>query len=185
MGIETLDINCNESFFLSKIREENDPTTKSIQTLLFNSISKHKILLPKEVYKLTCEIENSLSKHYSQDKVSYQKRIKSIISNMQGNSEFINKILSGQIEISNLAVMNPEEFVSQETIQKKLKQKEDAFKSRRTDWNRLMNPGVAGIYKCGKCKCNRTTSYQAQIRRADEPMTTFITCMECNHSWRQ
>jgi transcription elongation factor S-II len=148
-------------------------------------MNKHKMFKPNEMYKLTCEIENSLSTHYSQDKTSYEKRIKCIISNMHANSDFINKLLLGQIEISNLAIMNPEEFLSQETRQIMLKKKEDAFKSRRTDWNTLMNPGVAGIYRCGKCKCNRTTSYQVQIRRADEPMTTFITCMDCNHSWRQ
>lgn len=29
-----------------------------------------------------------------------------------------------------------------------------------------------GLYRCGRCKTNKTTYTQAQIRRADEPMTT-------------
>ena len=31
----------------------------------------------------------------------------------------------------------------------------------------------------------KTTYTQAQIRIADEPMTTFVTCLNCNHNWKQ
>ena len=81
--------------------------------------------------------------------------------------------------------MTSQDFASEALKEQRKKLQEDAFNSRRSDWNRLRNPGVPGIYRCGKCKCNKTTYYQAQIRRADEPMTTFITCLECNHQWKQ
>ncbi|OMH80816.1 Transcription elongation factor S-II [Zancudomyces culisetae] len=32
-------------------------------------------------------------------------------------------------------------------------------------------------FKCGKCKKRRTTYFQMQTRSADEPMTTFVTCL--------
>lgn len=41
-----------------------------------------------------------------------------------------------------------------------------------------------GILTCGKCKSNRTTYYQMQTRSADEPMTTYATCMNCNNRWK-
>ena len=41
-----------------------------------------------------------------------------------------------------------------------------------------------GFFKCGKCKTNKTTYTQAQTRSADEPMTTFVTCLNCNHRWK-
>tara|TARA_R110002074_G_scaffold394622_1_gene582123 strand:- start:1165 stop:1674 length:510 start_codon:yes stop_codon:yes gene_type:complete len=41
-----------------------------------------------------------------------------------------------------------------------------------------------GMFKCGKCKSMKTTYYQMQTRSADEPMTTFVTCMNCNNRWR-
>ena len=44
--------------------------------------------------------------------------------------------------------------------------------------------GYTGLFKCGKCKGVRTTYYQMQVRSADEPMTTFVTCTTCNNRWK-
>ena len=41
-----------------------------------------------------------------------------------------------------------------------------------------------GMFVCGKCKSKKTTYYQLQTRSADEPMTTFVTCTNCNNNWR-
>jgi len=41
----------------------------------------------------------------------------------------------------------------------------------------------SGIYVCGKCKSKRTVSMELQLRRADEPMTTIVTCIDCNFRW--
>ena len=40
------------------------------------------------------------------------------------------------------------------------------------------------ILQCGKCKMNKVHYYQLQTRSADEPMTTFCTCTNCNHRWK-
>jgi DNA-directed RNA polymerase subunit M/transcription elongation factor TFIIS len=40
-----------------------------------------------------------------------------------------------------------------------------------------------GVLKCPKCSQSRTFSYSKQTRSADEPMTTFATCMNCKHKW--
>ena len=39
-------------------------------------------------------------------------------------------------------------------------------------------------YKCYKCKKKKCTFYQLQTRSADEPMTTFITCLNCGNRWK-
>ena len=41
-----------------------------------------------------------------------------------------------------------------------------------------------GLFTCGKCKSKKTTYYQLQTRSADEPMTTFVTCKDCNKRWK-
>jgi len=41
------------------------------------------------------------------------------------------------------------------------------------------------IYKCGRCKKKECSYYQLQTRSADEPMTTFITCLNCGLRWKQ
>ena len=54
------------------------------------------------------------------------------------------------------------------------------------------DPEYEGVLKCGKCardKCDKCTHrntdyFQLQTRSADEPMTTFVTCMCCSHKWK-
>ena len=40
-------------------------------------------------------------------------------------------------------------------------------------------------FKCRKCGMRRCTYYQLQTRSADEPMTTFINCLNCKNEWKQ
>lgn len=42
-----------------------------------------------------------------------------------------------------------------------------------------------GIYTCNKCKSNLTSHYSLQVRSADEPMTVFITCLNCANKWKE
>ena len=41
-----------------------------------------------------------------------------------------------------------------------------------------------GMFKCNKCKSMKTVYYQMQTRSADEPMTTYVTCTNCNTKWK-
>lgn len=50
---------------------------------------------------------------------------------------------------------------------------------------RTVQATATDMYKCGKCKKRNCTYYELQTRSADEPMTTFITCIECGHKWKQ
>lgn len=40
------------------------------------------------------------------------------------------------------------------------------------------------MFRCGRCKQRKTTYYQMQTRSADEPMTTFVTCVNCDNRWK-
>lgn len=39
-------------------------------------------------------------------------------------------------------------------------------------------------FTCRKCKSNKCTYYQMQTRSADEPMTTFVSCIDCGSRWK-
>lgn len=41
-----------------------------------------------------------------------------------------------------------------------------------------------GLFQCRKCKSKKTRYYQMQTRSADEPMTTFVTCLQCSTRWK-
>lgn len=51
---------------------------------------------------------------------------------------------------------------------------------------RVINPPDVkkGIFKCKKCKSEKTWSYQLQTRSGDEGMTNFITCSNCGNKWK-
>jgi len=39
-------------------------------------------------------------------------------------------------------------------------------------------------FTCYKCKSKECSYYQLQTRGADEPMTTFVTCIKCGTRWK-
>ena len=40
------------------------------------------------------------------------------------------------------------------------------------------------VFTCRKCKGNKCTYYQQQLKSADEPMTTFVQCLDCGNRWK-
>jgi len=62
------------------------------------------------------------------------------------------------------------------------------FKLRRIELQieetKRQNEDYEGMFKCGKCKSKKTDYYQLQTRSADEPMTTYVTCMACGNRWK-
>jgi transcription elongation factor S-II len=41
-----------------------------------------------------------------------------------------------------------------------------------------------GFFTCNRCKSKKTTYYQLQTRSADEPMTTYVSCLNCDKNWK-
>ncbi len=200
---QSLDLNENSLeedkviYFKERIKkEERDPTRRNTKILIYDGFFKSVFLknsqelnkFPQKIFDFTIEIESKLyqTNFVSSDKKDkYLKQTKAIVLNLYNNLEFVKEIIEGNLTAEKLSIMDPSEMASEDTKNKRQKLKKEAFNARRSDWNLLHASTRPGIYRCGKCKSNRTTYYQAQIRRADEPMTTFITCLECTHSWKQ
>ena len=49
----------------------------------------------------------------------------------------------------------------------------------------LKPEAMTTLFKCRKCGSRSTSYYEVQTRAADEPMTQFITCLDCNTRWKQ
>ena len=39
-------------------------------------------------------------------------------------------------------------------------------------------------FTCYKCKSQKCSYYQLQTRSADEPMTTYVDCLNCGNRWK-
>ena len=47
-----------------------------------------------------------------------------------------------------------------------------------------MKTATTDQFQCGKCRQRKCQYYQMQTRSADEPMTTFVTCVNCGNRWK-
>lgn len=90
----------------------------------------------------------------------------------KNNKELKERILDNKVTPKELATMDVKEMASSELQSKRQKAEEEGFNSLRSDWNAVHQTASEGIYTCENCGQSRTTSFQLQIRGADEPMTT-------------
>ena len=44
---------------------------------------------------------------------------------------------------------------------------------------------ITDSFTCRKCRSKKCTYYELQTRSADEPMTIFITCLDCGSKRKQ
>eukprot|EP01061_Rhynchopus_euleeides_P036222 TRINITY_DN6108_c0_g1_i1.p1 TRINITY_DN6108_c0_g1~~TRINITY_DN6108_c0_g1_i1.p1 ORF type:complete len:574 (+),score=238.03 TRINITY_DN6108_c0_g1_i1:90-1811(+) len=110
-------------------------------------------------------------------------KFREILSNLQDtkNSWFRDHILSKPDPYEVVTTMSASEMANPERrdeIKETTEYERDAM---RTD---LTKRAETDQFKCGRCKKNRTTYFQMQTRSADEPMTTFVTCLDCGNAWK-
>jgi DNA-directed RNA polymerase subunit M/transcription elongation factor TFIIS len=48
-----------------------------------------------------------------------------------------------------------------------------------------MAQATCNLFLCKKCGKKETTYFEMQSRSCDEPMTIYITCVNCGHQWKQ
>ncbi len=115
----------------------------------------------------------------------YRMRAQTVVSNFHpksyvGNTELFEGIQRGEMTFDAIASMNSYELFPShwrtmfEAQQIREKKQLEGNKDRATDQ-----------FTCTRCWKKQCTYYEMQTRSADEPMTIFITCMNCGKKWRQ
>jgi len=108
----------------------------------------------------------------------YIDRLRSIYVNVK-KPDVSSAILSGNIKAQDLAFMT-----HQEICPDKWKQ---LIEDKKVRDKQKYEPNIEAStdnFTCNKCKSKKCTYYQLQTRSADEPMTTFVTCLECGKRWK-
>jgi DNA-directed RNA polymerase subunit M/transcription elongation factor TFIIS len=128
------------------------------------------------------ELEAAL--HGAFSKANYAAKARSIHFNLKKNASLRQRLIQGDVTCAQLANMTPAEMATEEDKEQRAKHELDLLEGRRSDWNLVHNTPKDGLYKCKKCHSKQTVAEQKQTRSADEPMTTFVKCLNCNNGWK-
>jgi transcription elongation factor S-II len=97
------------------------------------------------------------------------------------NPDFRRRVLLGEIMPEKIVGMTADDMASDARKKENEYIREKAlFECERG----LQNVASTDQFRCGKCGQRKTTYFQLQTRSADEPMTTFVQCVNCNARWK-
>lgn len=133
---------------------------------------------PSELANL---IEDELHKNCKGVDKDYKQKFRSLHFNLKKNTVLRDSILKGMITPERFCKMTPHEMASDE-LKKEIKKFEEYHFERAKV--HPVGQTTTDMFKCGKCGKRETTYHQLQTRSADEPMTTFHTCLNCGNRWR-
>lgn len=168
-----------------RVVDNPDEFRENIRKTLYTIIGDVKISsnLEKGVLNYSINISNNQNIVKKWDNgyfvIVYTERLRTVIFNLKNNNVLLEKIKNKELKAHELAFMTHQEMDPQ-----RWKPLIDDKKIR--DKN-MYNPQIdanTDNFTCGKCKSNRCSYYQLQTRSADEPMTTFVTCIDCGNRWK-
>jgi DNA-directed RNA polymerase subunit M/transcription elongation factor TFIIS len=108
----------------------------------------------------------------------YVDHLRSIFVNLK-NTDIVSQVKDGSIKSHTIAFMTHQEFCPERwngLIEAKSKRDKTKFETNLE--------AATDLFTCRKCKGNQCTYYQLQTRSADEPMTTYISCILCSARWK-
>lgn len=156
----------------------NESIITNAQTKLY-SIVKSKPLVTKmmisidEFVKVYVEENNA---PFLAEQI-YEQKLDEILCNLnpKENHSLLELIKSGSVDASQIAFLKPEELNPE--------QYEQIIKKREIEEMKKSDKKTTDAFKCSKCHERKCSVEQKQTRSGDEPITTFVTCNECGHSW--
>ncbi|EGG25231.1 RNA polymerase II elongation factor [Cavenderia fasciculata] len=126
------------------------------------------------------EIESQLFETYGGANSDYKVKARSIIFNLKSNHLLKKNILSKTLTVTRFCTMDATEMANKELKE----ERERMLKYSREAATLSREAATTDQFQCGKCKQRKCTYFQLQTRSADEPLTTFVTCVNCNNRWK-
>ncbi|KAJ8898897.1 hypothetical protein K2173_008206 [Erythroxylum novogranatense] len=170
----------------------NDSLRDKIRELLAEALSKVASEADEDIrnevnacdpMRVAISVESAMFEKLGRSNGAQKFKYRSIMFNMKdgNNPDLRRKVLLGQIRPEKLITMTAEEMASEQRQRENNQIKEKALFD-----CQLGGPAKATTdqFKCGRCGQRKCTYYQMQTRSADEPMTTYVTCVNCNNHWK-
>ncbi|KAG8650053.1 transcription elongation factor TFIIS [Manihot esculenta] len=170
----------------------NDALRDKVRELLVEALSKVASEVDEDArdevsawdpIRIAVAIESAMFEKMGRSNGAQKVKYRSIMFNMKdpNNPDLRKRVLLGEVKPERLITMTPEEMASAQRQRENNQIKEKAL----FDCERGGPPkATTDQFKCGRCGQRKTTYYQMQTRSADEPMTTYVTCVNCNNHWK-
>lgn len=177
---------------LSSLVKCNDPIRDKARELFAEALSKVSAEagddLRDEVaacdpIRVAVMLESILFGKIGRSNGTQKQKYRSILFNLkdQKNPDFRRRVLLGHIKPEDIINLSAEEMASDERKKQNKEIKDKAL----FECERGQAPKAStDQFKCGRCGQRKCTYYQMQTRSADEPMTTYVTCVNCNNHWK-
>jgi len=128
-------------------------------------------------------VESAVLANHGGLMAEYKSKIRSLFVNLKdkNNPSLRESVISGEISAERFSKMTSQEMASEE------RKAADAKIKANNLYNSLGaedQQAETDAFRCGRCKQRKCVYRQAQTRSADEPMTTFVTCTNCNNRWK-
>jgi len=168
-------------------RKINDPENfrANVVKCLYNITQNQKISenLEKGIYNYSLDVseDKKIIKKWSNESfvVIYIQKLRTLILNLK-NKELLEKLLSKSLKAHEFVYMSHQELRPDlwNTLLEEKKIKDENKYTPKIE-------ASTDNFVCGKCKSKKCTYYQLQTRSADEPMTTFVTCLDCGNRFKR
>ncbi|XP_022993019.1 transcription elongation factor TFIIS-like [Cucurbita maxima] len=177
---------------LTSMIKSKDAARDKIRELLFEAFSKVPSEADEDVMdevnasdpiRVAVSVESVMFENWGGSTGSQKTKYRSIMFNLKDpkNPDFRRKVLLGLIKPERLINMSTADMASDQ----RKRENEEIEQKALFDCERGGAPkATTDQFKCGRCGQRKTTYYQLQTRSADEPMTTFVTCVNCNNHWK-
>lgn len=144
------------------------------------SMDLFKSVLEEDV-ELAEDLEEALFDEFTAVNADYKAKVRSKYLNLKQNKSLKEQLLTGTLTPSRFVEMTAAEMASAD-----LKEADAASQAKALRDTQAAQDTEAETdqFKCGRCGKRRCKYYQLQTRSADEPMTTFVTCVNCGNRWK-
>ena len=108
----------------------------------------------------------------------YLDRLRTIFYNLK-NPQLANRIINKEIKAHEVAFMTHQDIMPEKWA--------NLLSDKKIRDENIYAPKLEAStdgFTCRKCKSKECSYYQLQTRSADEPMTTFVTCIKCGTRWK-
>lgn len=128
--------------------------------------------------------DKKIPKVWEKISIFYTRKMRSLLYNFRTCTELVENIKNKRIKIRPLPFLEHHELRPEGPLAhtiNKMKDRQDKL-----DMLKKLDEAdeYTGMYTCRDCKSKRTVCKSVQTRSADEPMTNFITCLDCEKRWK-